>query len=124
MLVPPPPEFVPELMSDLNLFIHGDEPYLTPVIKAGLVHAQLETIHPFLDGNDRVGRILIALMLCSSGILSRPTLYPSLCLKVHRAHYYNLLQRVHTHDDWTAWLDFFLDGIAPQPKPPTQHGPF
>jgi Fic family protein len=81
-------------------------------VKVGLVHAQFETIHPFLDGNGRVGRMLIPLMLVSERILERPWLYVSLHLKRHRSTYYDLLQRVRTHGAWEDWLDFFLDGVT------------
>ena len=99
-------------MSDLERFVHMEESYLPVVIKAGLVHAQFETIHPFIDGNGRVGRLLITLMLYNTEELRQPILYPSLYFKAHRARYYDLLQRVRTHNDWNTWLDFFLDGIT------------
>jgi Fic family protein len=82
------------------------------LLKVGLVHAQFETIHPFLDGNGRVGRMLIPLMLVADGILERPWLYVSLHFKRHRSRYYDLLQRVRTHGAWEEWLDFFLEGVA------------
>lgn len=82
------------------------------LVKAGLVHAQFETIHPFLDGNGRVGRMLIPLIFVAEGILERPWLYLSLYFKQHRARYYELLQRVRTHGEWEVWLSFFLEGVA------------
>ena len=111
VFVPPPAHLVPDLMTDLERFMHANGPSLPILIKAGIAHAQFETIHPFLDGNGRTGRLLITLLLLKSGILSRPLLYLSLYLKVHRSRYYDLLQRVRTHGDWEAWLEFFLDGV-------------
>ncbi|MGI8731441.1 MAG: Fic family protein [Solirubrobacteraceae bacterium] len=109
--VPPPGSQVGPSMSDLEKFLH-DQPVATPVlIKAALAHVQFETIHPFLDGNGRVGRLLITLLLCSQGILKRPLLYLSLYLKRHRDSYYDHLQRVRTDGAWEEWLEFFLDGI-------------
>ena len=110
--VPPP---VPELMPALGLlekFLH-DEPVPTPIlIKAALAHAQFETIHPFLDGNGRVGRLLITLLLCADQkVLSRPLLYLSLYLKENREEYYDALQRTRTDGAWEEWLRFFLEGV-------------
>lgn len=82
------------------------------VIKAGLIHVQFETAHPFLDGNGRIGRLLITLYLCVHGVLRKPLLYLSLYLKTHRADYYRLLQEVRERGAWEAWLEFFLDGVA------------
>lgn len=112
VFVPPPPEQVPDLMSDLERFIHADTPEIPALIKAGLVHVQFETIHPFLDGNGRLGRLLITFLLCAQGILKEPILYLSLYFKTHRRHYYDLLQQVRERGDWEAWLAFFLEGIA------------
>ena len=110
MFVPPPvPEVMPAL-STLEKFLHSDR--LPTLLKVGLVHAQFETIHPFLDGNGRVGRILIPMMFVAESILDRPWLYVSLHFKSHRARYYELLQRVGTHGAWEDWLDFFLAGVA------------
>lgn len=109
--VPPPwPEVAPS-MGALERFLH-DEPGPTPILlKAGLAHAQFETIHPFLDGNGRIGRLLITLILCSAGVLERPLLYLSLYLKQHREVYYQHLQTVRTDGAWEEWLAFFLDGV-------------
>ena len=111
LYVPPPPEHVVDLMGDLEKFIHTDYPEYPTLVKAGLMHAQFETIHPFLDGNGRLGRLLITLLLCTSGLLRYPILYLSLYFKTHRSRYYELLQRVRTHGDWETWLEFFLDGL-------------
>ena len=112
LFVPPPPDRVLDLMSDLEKFIHADTPEIPALIKAGLVHVQFETIHPFLDGNGRLGRLLITFLLCAQGILKEPILYLSLYFKTHRRHYYNLLQQVRERGDWEAWLEFFLEGVA------------
>ncbi len=111
LYVPPPPWCVANLMSDLEKFIHKDYSQYTALVKAGLMHVQFETIHPFLDGNGRLGRLMITFLLCTSGLLRYPTLYLSLYFKTHRSRYYELLQRVRTHGDWEAWLEFFLDGV-------------
>lgn len=109
--VPPPPHRVVECMGLLEKFLH-DDPVKTPLlIKAALAHVQFETIHPFLDGNGRVGRLLITLLLCAEGALAQPMLYLSLYFKTHRDAYYALLQRVRTEGAWEEWLDFFLDGV-------------
>ena len=110
--VPPPSEQVLDLMSDLERFIHADTPEIPFLIKVGLVHAQFETIHPFLDGNGRLGRLLITFLLCTQGILKDPVLYLSLYFKTHRQHYYDLLQQIRKQGDWEAWLEFFLEGIT------------
>ncbi|HSB13626.1 MAG TPA: Fic family protein [Bryobacteraceae bacterium] len=111
VFVPPPPELVPDCMSALELFLHEKRPVLPALIKAGLVHVQFETIHPFLDGNGRLGRLLITFLLCAAGVLREPILYLSLYFKQHRPVYYDLLDRVRTHGDWETWLDFFLTGV-------------
>ena len=110
--VPPP---VPELGACLNaleLFMHEDRTQLPALLKAGLLHVQFETIHPFLDGNGRIGRLLVTLYLCADGVLRMPLLYLSLYLKTHRADYYRLLQEVRERGAWESWLDFFLKGVA------------
>ncbi|NPU95265.1 MAG: Fic family protein [Gammaproteobacteria bacterium] len=109
--VPPPAEEVLECMSKLELFLH-DEPEPTPVLlKAALAHVQFETIHPFLDGNGRLGRLLIALLLCEQKVLREPMLYLSLYFKTHRQYYYDLLNNVRLTGDWEAWLDFFAEAV-------------
>jgi Fic family protein len=110
--VPPPPEQVLPALGALEKFIHADTPDLPPLVKAGLIHVQFETIHPFLDGNGRLGRLLITLFLCSRKVLQQPLLYLSLYLKTRRADYYRLLQEVREEGAWEAWLEFFLDGVA------------
>jgi Fic family protein len=111
LFVPPPPEKLMECMSDLEKFLH-DQPARTPVLlKAALSHVQFETIHPFLDGNGRLGRLLVTFLLCIEGALSEPLLYLSLYFKAHRETYYDLLQRVRVNGDWEAWVAFFLEGV-------------
>lgn len=109
--VPPPPHLVGNCMADLERFYYADTDGLSILLRAGLAHVQFETIHPFLDGNGRVGRLLIVLMLCQGQLLSQPLLYLSLYLKQHRSVYYDLLDRVRSYGDWEAWLDFFLEGV-------------
>ncbi|MEW6532877.1 MAG: Fic family protein [Thermodesulfobacteriota bacterium] len=109
--VPPPPEEVKGCMGHLEKFLH-DRPVRTPLLlKAALSHVQFETIHPFLDGNGRLGRLLITFLLCIEGALSEPLLYLSLYFKQHRDTYYDLLQRVRLEGDWEAWATFFLEGV-------------
>jgi len=109
--VPPPAEEVLECMSKLEFFLH-DQPEPTPVLlKAALAHVQFETIHPFLDGNGRLGRLLIALLLCEQKVLRQPMLYLSLYFKTHRQYYYELLNNVRLTGDWEAWLDFFAEAV-------------
>lgn len=109
--VPPPPEEVMNGLGALEKFLH-DDPQPTPLlIKAALAHVQFETIHPFLDGNGRMGRLLITLLLCDAGALSEPLLYLSLYFKTHRDAYYDWLQRVRETGDWEGWLKFFLSGV-------------
>lgn len=109
--VPPPADEVLECMSKLELFLH-DLPEPTPVLlKAALAHVQFETIHPFLDGNGRLGRLLITLLLCEQKILRAPMLYLSLYFKTHRQYYYELLNTVRLTGDWEAWLDFFAEAV-------------
>ena len=109
--VPPPPEAVEDCMADLERFIHKEDSPSSVLINAALTHVQFESIHPFLDGNGRVGRLLIALLLHDGGALSQPLLYLSLYFKQHRSEYYRLLDVVRTEGDWEAWLDFFLEGV-------------
>ncbi|MBK8232825.1 MAG: Fic family protein [Candidatus Eisenbacteria bacterium] len=109
--VPPPHAAVPECMGALERFLHAEDDGLAMLVRAGLAHVQFETIHPFLDGNGRLGRLLITFLLCHAGILSEPLLYLSLYFKRNRAAYYELLDRVRRDGDWEAWLDFFLDGV-------------
>lgn len=109
--VPPPPEHVEDCMAQLERFLHNsNNPYPT-LIKAALAHVQFETIHPFLDGNGRIGRLLIAFILHNDRLLSQPLLYLSLYFKQHRSEYYRLLDLVRTDGDWETWLDFFLEGV-------------
>lgn len=108
--VPPPPQVVQDCMSDLERFLHADED-VPVVIRAALAHVQFETIHPFLDGNGRVGRLLVTLLLCHAEVLKAPLLYLSLYLKENREEYYHLLDRVRQDGDWEAWLAFFLEGV-------------
>jgi Fic family protein len=111
VFVPPPAEHLGAALSALEKWIN-DQPERTPtLIKAALAHVQFETIHPFLDGNGRVGRLLVTLLLCSEGMLSEPLLYVSLYLKQHRARYYELLDAVRKEGDWEEWLGFFADGV-------------
>jgi Fic family protein len=110
--VPPPPERVPDLLSDLERFIHQERPRLPPLVRIGLVHAQFETIHPFLDGNGRLGRLLIGALLEHWRLLPEPLLYPSSYLKQHQQEYYRRLGAIRLEGDWEGWLAFFLEGIA------------
>lgn len=109
--VPPPPERVPDHMASLERFLHEPAERVPVLVKTALAHVQFETIHPFLDGNGRVGRLLISLLLWSDGVLRAPLLYLSLYFKTHRTTYYDLLQRVRTTGDWEAWLHFFAEGV-------------
>ncbi len=112
VFVPPPPEQVMDCMGALELFLHDQPEPTPPLLKAALAHVQFETIHPFLDGNGRVGRLLIALLLCERGVLREPMLYLSLFFKTHRQAYYDLLNRVRKEGDWEAWLDYFAEAVA------------
>jgi len=109
--IPPPPHEVPNALSDLERFIHSKDS-MPALIRIGLTHAQFETIHPFLDGNGRVGRLLITFLLCEQGTLQSPVLYLSHYLKANRAEYYEHLQNVREDGGWEAWLKFFLRGVA------------
>ena len=108
--VPPPHEVVPEALSELERFLHNDD-NLPPLLKTALAHVQFETIHPFLDGNGRVGRLLITFLLTERGIVHKPVLYLSHYFKQHRQTYYEHLQAVRDNGDWEAWLAFFLRGV-------------
>ncbi|MHB1589378.1 MAG: Fic family protein [Metallibacterium scheffleri] len=110
--VPPPAQDIADCMAALERFIHAEADGLPILVKAALAHVQFETIHPFLDGNGRVGRLLIALMLADAGVLTQPLLYLSLYFKQHRAEYYRQLDAVRRDGDWEAWVDFFLEGVA------------
>lgn len=109
--VPPPPERVMEGMGALETFLHDEAVRLPVLVKAGLAHVQFESIHPFLDGNGRLGRLLVTFLLCAEGVLAEPILYLSLYLKANRARYYALLQEVREEGAWEAWLAFFLEGV-------------
>lgn len=111
IFVPPPPHEVASALSDLEHFIHADD-HIPALIKIGLVHAQFETIHPFLDGNGRVGRLLITFFLCEREILIKPVLYISHYFRQHRQRYYELLQGTRDDGLWEAWVKFFLEGIS------------
>jgi Fic family protein len=110
--VPPPPENVQECMGKLELFLHNQPEKTSILIKAALAHVQFETIHPFLDGNGRLGRLIITLLLCSEKVLREPMLYLSLYFKTHRQRYYELLNEVRLTGDWEVWLDFFADAVV------------
>jgi Fic family protein len=110
--VPPPANEVAACMSDLEKFLNEHPPSMPTVVRAALAHVQFETIHPFHDGNGRLGRLLITLLLCSDGALSEPILYLSLYFKTHRTAYYEHLQKVRTKGDWEGWLTFFLEGVV------------
>ena len=112
VFVPPPAERLQDCMGKLELFLH-DQPERTPVLlKAALAHVQFESIHPFLDGNGRLGRLLITLLLCSEKILKEPMLYLSLYFKTHRQRYYELLNIVRLTGDWESWIEFFADAVV------------
>jgi Fic family protein len=109
--VPPPPDRLMKCLDPFEKFLHDDSESLPLLVQLGLIHVQFETIHPFLDGNGRLGRLLITLLLCEKKALREPLLYLSLFFKTHRRHYYELLQRVRTQGAWEDWLSFFLEGI-------------
>jgi Fic family protein len=109
--VPPPPEEVPALLGDLEKYLHTEDT-LPPLVRVGLAHVQFETIHPYLDGNGRIGRLLVTLLLDHWKLLKVPLLYLSLFFKRHRADYYRLLGEVRRNGDWEGWTDFFLEGVA------------
>ena len=109
--VPPPPQALREVLGAFEKYLHANDP-LSPLVRAGLLHVQFETIHPYLDGNGRIGRLLVTLLLEHWKLLTKPLLYLSLFFKRHRDEYYRRLTAVRTEGDWEGWLDFFLDGVA------------
>jgi Fic family protein len=113
--IPPPPDEVPEAMSQLEKFIHSDNKF-PPLIEAAFLHYQFEAIHPFMDGNGRIGRLLIILFLLSKGILTRPLFYPSAYYEKNRQEYYDRLLAVSTHGEWEEWAKFFLNGVVEQSR--------
>ncbi|MDN0075105.1 Fic family protein [Crenobacter sp. SG2303] len=112
VFVPPPPERVAELLADVERFIHDIATDLPPLVKVALIHAQFEIIHPFLDGNGRIGRLLIAALFEHWGLLSEPLMYLSGYLKQHQTEYYRRLSTIRTEGDWESWVSFFLEGVA------------
>ena len=112
VFVPPPPEHVPTLLAEMERFIHNANADLPPMVRVALIHAQFETIHPFLDGNGRIGRLLIAALFEHWKLLSQPLLYLSGYLKQHQAEYYRRLSAIRTEGDWESWVRFFLEGVA------------
>lgn len=112
VFVPPPPENVHQLLTNMERFIHDGATDLPPMVKVALIHAQFETIHPFLDGNGRIGRLLIAALFEHWGLLPEPLMYLSGYLKQHQAEYYRRLSAIRTEGDWEAWLTFFLEGVC------------
>ncbi len=110
--VPPPPHLLPRLLSEFEHYLHSGSPDLPLLVRAGLLHVQFETIHPYLDGNGRIGRLLIMLLLEDWGLLSAPLLYLSLYFKRHRDEYYRRLAAVRTEGDWEGWTRYFLEGVA------------
>ncbi|NNB98393.1 Fic family protein [Corallococcus exiguus] len=111
LYVPPPVTELDGCLAAFENFMHAEQSRLPPLIRAGLLHVQFESIHPFLDGNGRIGRLLVTLYLCVHGVLGKPLLYLSLYLKTHRADYYRLIQEVRERGAWEAWLEFFLEGV-------------
>ncbi|MFG6431614.1 Fic family protein [Roseateles sp. LYH14W] len=118
--IPPPPHEVTPALGQLERFMHGSREELPLLVRCAFVHAQFETIHPFLDGNGRVGRLLITLLLCAEGALSRPLLYLSLFLKTHRAEYYDRLTAIRSQGHWEPWVGFFLRGVSQTARAATQ----
>ena len=116
LFVPPPVENLMDCLSNLETFFHENKSTLPSLIKAGIAHAQFETIHPFLDGNGRLGRLLISLILYKEGLLEEPILYLSVYFKQNRNIYYDLLQQVRLKGTWETWLEFFLEGVTESAK--------
>lgn len=116
VFVPPPPQEIARLLADLERFIHDSATGLPPLVKMAMIHAQFETIHPFMDGNGRIGRLLIAALIEQWGLLSEPLIYLSGYLKQHQAEYYRRLSAIHTDGDWESWVKFFLEGVAAAAK--------
>ena len=112
VFVPPPPEKMAGLLADLERYIHGAEANLPPMVRVALIHAQFETIHPFLDGNGRIGRLLIAALFEHWGLLNEPLMYLSGFLKQHQSEYYRRLSAIRTEGDWESWVSFFLEGVT------------
>ena len=112
VFVPPPPDNVAQLLTDMERFIHDGVTDLPPMVKVAIIHAQFETIHPFLDGNGRIGRLLIATLFEHWGLLSEPLMYLSGYLKQHQAEYYRRLSNIRTEGDWESWVAFFLEGVC------------
>ncbi|MBN2028027.1 MAG: Fic family protein [Actinobacteria bacterium] len=117
--IPPPPDEVPDALAKFENFIH-DEDQMPALIKIGLAHAQFETIHPFLDGNGRIGRLLVTFLLCEREILQKPVLYLSHYFRRRRSQYYDLLQTIRDEGDWESWILFFLEGVADVAKEATE----
>lgn len=109
--VPPPPHLLADVLGDFDKYLHADDK-LPPLVRAGLIHVQFETIHPYLDGNGRIGRLLVTLLFEHWNLLTKPILYLSLYFKRHREEYYRRLTAVRSDGDWEGWLDFFLDGVG------------
>ena len=110
--MPPPPQQVADLLTDLERFIHAADSDLPPLVRVALIHAQFETIHPFLDGNGRIGRLLIAALMEHWGLLAEPLMYLSGYLKQHQAEYVRRLSAIRGDGDWEGWVSFFLEGVA------------
>jgi Fic family protein len=118
--VPPPPERLMECLDAFERFLHTDHSGIPLLVRAAMAHVQFETIHPFLDGNGRLGRLLITFLLCAAGALREPILYLSLYFKAHRERYYELLQNVRDTGDWESWITFFLEGVVETAAQATQ----
>lgn len=112
VFVPPPPDVAMNALGRLEIFIHQEQKQIPLLVKVGMIHAQFETIHPFLDGNGRIGRLLVTFLLCASEVLVKPVLYLSHYFKKNREEYYERLQTIRDHGEWEAWLRFFIRGVA------------